>query len=162
MPFRFWRRIRLAPGVTLNLSKSMASLSVGPQGAKYTISPRGNRATAGLTGTGLFYTVHDRKRADRDGAAPAPKVAEQDRLTLGFFQRLFTPAEEKRFVDGIRALNEGDQDTALTALEEARDLLDAAWMAGLIRLRREEFDAAKAHFEHALSRLADLGALFVK
>ena len=45
MPFRFWRRIRLAPGVTLNLSKSTASLSLGPRGAKYTISPRGNRAT---------------------------------------------------------------------------------------------------------------------
>jgi len=62
MAFRFWRRIRLAPGVTLNLSKSMASLSLGPRGAKYTISPHGNRMTAGLTGTGLFYTVHDSKR----------------------------------------------------------------------------------------------------
>ena len=50
MPFRFWRRIRLAPGVTLNLSKSTASLSLGPRGAKYTISPRGSRATAGLPG----------------------------------------------------------------------------------------------------------------
>jgi len=54
MSFRFWRRIHLASGVTLNLSKSIASLSLGPRGAKYTISPRGNRATAGLTGTGLF------------------------------------------------------------------------------------------------------------
>ena len=57
MSFRFWRRVRLAPGVTLNLSKSTASLSFGPPGAKYTISPRGNRATAGIPGTGLFYTV---------------------------------------------------------------------------------------------------------
>lgn len=162
MAFRFWRRIRIAPGVTLNLSKSTASLSVGPQGAKYTISPHGNRATVGLTGTGLFYTVHDRERAGRGGAAPAPEVAAQDRLTLGFFQRLFTPADEKRFVDGLRALNEGDQEAALAALEEARDLLDAAWMAGLIRLRREEFDDSKDHFDHALDRLADLGALFEK
>lgn len=162
MSFRFWRRIRLAPGVTLNLSKSTASLSLGPRGAKYTISPRGNRATVGIPGTGLFYTVHDRKRAGRGGAAPAPQLAEQDRLTLGFFQRLFTPAEEKRFVDGIRALNEGDQETALAALEEARDLPDAAWMAGMIRLRREELDRAKAHFHHALDRLDDLGALFGK
>lgn len=51
MSFRFWRRVGLAPGVTLNLSKSMASLSFGPPGAKYTISPNGNRATADLTGT---------------------------------------------------------------------------------------------------------------
>ncbi|HDR28741.1 DUF4236 domain-containing protein [Rhodovulum sp.] len=162
MPFRFWRRIRLAPGVTLNLSKSNASLSFGPRGAKYTISPRGNRATAGLPGTGLFYTVHDRQRAGRGGAAPAPKVPQRDRLKLGFVQRLTTPAEEKRFIDGIRALNDGDQDAAVAALEEARDLPDAAWMAGMIRLRREELDRARAHFEHALARLSDLGRLFGK
>ena len=162
MAFRFWRRVRLAPGVTLNLSKSTASLSLGPRGSKYTISPRGNRATAGLPGTGLFYTVHDRKRSGRGGAAPAPRVAQRDRLKLGFFQRLMTPAEEKRFIDGIRALDEGDQDAALSALEDARHLLDAAWMAGMIRLRREEFDHAKAHFQYALNRPADLGRLFAK
>ncbi len=162
MAFRFWRRVRLAPGVTLNLSKSNASLSFGPRGAKYTISPRGNRATAGLPGTGLFYTVHDRQRAGRSEAAPAPSVPQRDRLKLGFFQRLMTPAEEKRFIDGIRALNDGDQDAALTALEEAGDLPDAAWMAGMIRLRREELDRARAHFEHALVRLGDLGTLFAK
>jgi tetratricopeptide (TPR) repeat protein len=162
MAFRFWRRVRLAPGVTLNLSKSNASLSFGPRGAKYTISPRGNRATAGLPGTGLFYTVHDRKRAGRGGPAPLPSVPQRDRLKLGFFQRLMTPAEEKRFIDGIRALNDGDQDGALAALEDAGDLPDAAWMAGMIRLRREEFDRARAHFEHALARLGDLGGLFAK
>lgn len=162
MPFRFWRRIRLAPGVTLNLSKSTASLSLGPRGAKYTISPRGNRATAGLPGTGLFYTVHDRKRAGRGGAAPASRVPPRDRLKLGFFQRLMTPADERHFVDGIRALNEGDDDAALATLEEAGDLADAAWMAGMIRLRREEPDAAKAHFRRALDRLDDLGTLFEK
>lgn len=162
MAFRFWRRVRLAPGVTLNLSKSTASLSFGPRGAKYTISPNGNRATAGLPGTGLFYTVHDRQRAGRGGAAPAPSVPQRNRLRLGFFQRLMTPAEEKRFIDGIRALNDGDQDAALAALEEAGDLPDAAWMAGMIRLRLEELDGAKAHFEHALARLNDLGKLFTK
>jgi tetratricopeptide (TPR) repeat protein len=162
MSFRFWRRVRLAPGVTLNLSKSMASLSFGPPGAKYTISPNGNRMTAGLTGTGLFYTVHDSKRAERGGAAPAPAVPQRDRLKLGFFQRLMTPADERRFIDGIRALNDGDQDAALTALEEVGDLPDAAWMAGMICLRREEFDRAEAHFQHALGMLNDLGTLFAK
>lgn len=63
MSLRFWQRIRLAPGVTLNLSKSTASLSFGPRGAKYTVSPRGNRATLGLPGSGLFYTIQDRKGA---------------------------------------------------------------------------------------------------
>lgn len=162
MSFRFWRRIRLAPGVTLNLSKSTASLSVGPRGAKYTISPRGNRATAGLTGTGLFYTVHDRKRTECGDAVPAPSVPQRDRLKLGFFQRLVTPAEEKHFVEGLSALNDGNQDAALTALEKAVHLPDAAWMAGMIRLRRENFEPATAHFQAALSGLGDLGALFEK
>jgi hypothetical protein len=51
--FRFRRRVRLVRGVTFNLSKLMAWLSVGPQGAKFTLSQRANRATAGITGTGL-------------------------------------------------------------------------------------------------------------
>jgi hypothetical protein len=75
MSFRFWRRIRVAPGVTLNLSKSTASLSLGPRGAKYTISPRGNRVTAGLPGTGLFYTVQAPRRPL---AAHAPPVARRE------------------------------------------------------------------------------------
>ena len=162
MAFRFWRRVSLAPGVTLNLSKSTASLSFGPRGAKYTISPRGNRITAGLPGTGLFYTVHDRKRARRGGPAPARAVQRRDRLTLGFFQRLFTPGAERNFIDGLRALNGGDQDAALAALEHAGSLPDASWMAGMIRLRREEFDRATAHFQTALGGLENLGALFAK
>ncbi|MBM2323224.1 DUF4236 domain-containing protein [Marivita cryptomonadis] len=63
MSLRFWQRIRLAPGVTLNLSKSTASLSFGPRGAKYTVSPRGNRATLGLPGTGLLHHPGPQGRA---------------------------------------------------------------------------------------------------
>jgi len=44
MSFRFWRRIKIAPGVTLNLSKSGGSLSLGPRGAKFTVGSRGKRA----------------------------------------------------------------------------------------------------------------------
>lgn len=50
----------------------------------------------------------------------------------------------------------------MTALDEAYELPDAAWMAGMIRLRLEELDRAKANFEHALARLDDLGKLFTK
>jgi tetratricopeptide (TPR) repeat protein len=159
MSFRFWRRIRIAPGVTLNLSKSTASLSFGPRGAKYTVSPRGNRVTAGLPGTGLFYTVHEPRRAS---AMNAPKVAQRDRLNLGFFQRLFTPAEERALVDGLKALNAGDEGAALAAFEKATGLPDAAWMAGMLRLRREEFGLAGRHLAVALAGLDRLGGLFDK
>lgn len=159
MPFRFWRRFRLAPGVTLNLSKSSASLSFGPRGARYTISPRGNRITAGIAGTGLFYTVHAPRRAS---AASAPKAARRQGLSLGFFQRLFTPANERGLVDGLKALSAADETGALTAFERVTDLADAAWMAGMLRLKREEFRCARRHLEAALGRLDRLGRLLEK
>ena len=56
MPFRFWRRVKIAPGVTLNLSRSGTSVSLGPRGAKTTIGHGRVRQTVGLPGTGLFYT----------------------------------------------------------------------------------------------------------
>jgi hypothetical protein len=56
MTLRFWRRVRLAPGLRLNLSKSGASVSVGRRGAWLTSGPRGQRVTVGATGTGLFWT----------------------------------------------------------------------------------------------------------
>lgn len=162
MSFRFWRRIRIAPGVTVNLSKSTASLSFGPRGAKYTISPKGNRATVGLPGTGLFYTVHDRQRRASEEAPPAPRIPQRDRLSLSFFQRLVTPSAEKRFIDGVRALHAQDLDGALVALEEALTLPDAAWMAGMLRLKREDFDAATMHFQRVLDQIDTLGTLFSK
>jgi hypothetical protein len=69
-------------------------------------APGGNRATLGLPGTGLFYTIQDRKAA-------RAATQTRDKLSLGFFRRLVTPPEEKALVDGLRALNEGDEDAAL-------------------------------------------------
>jgi hypothetical protein len=56
MPLRFFRRVRLAPGLRINFGKSGASLSVGRKGMWLTAGPRGRRATVGLPGTGLFWT----------------------------------------------------------------------------------------------------------
>jgi hypothetical protein len=53
---RAWRRVRLAPGLTINLSKSGPSVSVGPRGSKVTFSRRGVRETVGVPGTGLYAT----------------------------------------------------------------------------------------------------------
>ena len=102
---RFWRRIKIAPGLTLNLSKSGGSLSFGPRGAKYTVGPRGRRATVGIPGTGLFYTqtASGGRRGGsgrRAKSVPAPVVPAEERLTLGFFKRLVTPAGERAFVEG--------------------------------------------------------------
>jgi hypothetical protein len=70
-------------------------------------------------------------------------VPKNNRLQLGFFQRLRTPTKEQKFVDGIHAMNDGDTETALTALETAAEHPDAAWMAGMLRLKQEQFNEAK-------------------
>ena len=62
---RFFRRIRIAPGLRLNLSKRGASVSIGRRGAWYTIGPRGQRMTVGAPGTGLFWTEHSRASGRR-------------------------------------------------------------------------------------------------
>ncbi len=56
MALNFRRRIRLARGVHLNLSKSGASLSAGVRGATVNVSSRGLRTTLSAPGTGVSYT----------------------------------------------------------------------------------------------------------
>ncbi|WP_075878622.1 DUF4236 domain-containing protein [Vreelandella massiliensis] len=64
MAFRFQRRITLAPGVRLNVSKRGIGFSVGPRGASVSVGPSGVHAHAGIPGTGLAYhTKLDRKRS---------------------------------------------------------------------------------------------------
>jgi hypothetical protein len=59
--WRFQRRKKLVPGVTLNLSKRGAGVSVGPRGARASLGPRGLTATLTLLGTGLSYVCRRRR-----------------------------------------------------------------------------------------------------
>ncbi len=170
MSFRFWRRVRVAPGITLNLSKSAASLSFGPRGAKYTMGTAGTRATAGIPGTGLFYTVQNpgkAKRARGRGAgnseAPdAPPVPLADRLDLGFFQRLVVPAKEEALVDGWRALTQDEEAEALKQFERAAHLADGAYMAGFLQLKRDALEPAEQHLKRVYEQRKELGRYFKK
>ena len=62
MGFRFYRRVKILPGITLNFSKSGVSTSVGVRGAKLTFGKNGRRATVGLPGTGISYTAYQKKK----------------------------------------------------------------------------------------------------
>ena len=56
-------RIRVAPGINLNLSRRGAGVSVGPRGAKLSVGRRGTWATLSLLGTGLSYAWKLSKRS---------------------------------------------------------------------------------------------------
>jgi hypothetical protein len=53
MGFRFSKRIRIAPGVRINLSKGTPSLSFGGPGLTMNVCKRGTKATVGLPGNGI-------------------------------------------------------------------------------------------------------------
>ena len=71
MPFRFYRRVPIIPGVRLNLSKRGASVSLGGPGAHVTFGRQGVRQTVGIPGTGVYYTHLDRPGQPSRPAAPA-------------------------------------------------------------------------------------------
>ena len=56
MGFRFQRRIKIMPGVTLNVGKRGVSTSIGRRGAHITFGQNGVRTTVGIPGTGISYT----------------------------------------------------------------------------------------------------------
>ncbi len=58
MGLRFQKRIRILPGVYINLSKSGVSASLGGHGATVNLGHTGKRMiTLGIPGTGLSYRV---------------------------------------------------------------------------------------------------------
>ena len=54
MAWSYRKKIKIAPGVSLNFSKSGISTSIGPRGAKVTIGPKGTYLHTGIPGTGLY------------------------------------------------------------------------------------------------------------
>jgi len=56
MAFRFQKRIKIAPGVRLNVSKSGVSTSLGGRGGTVNLSSKGVRTTVGIPGTGLSWS----------------------------------------------------------------------------------------------------------
>jgi hypothetical protein len=68
MGLRFRRRIRIAPGLRLNLSKSGPGISLGGPGASLSFGPQGPHIHAGIPGTGIHYRE---KLPRRGGRRPA-------------------------------------------------------------------------------------------
>jgi len=174
MAFRFWRRVRIAKGVTLNFSKGGVSASFGPRGAKYTVGRRGQRATVGLPGTGLFYTTHSSSssrsakktvstRNSASGQTPAPSChLVSDRLTPGFFKRLMIPKDELQFIEGLKEFTAGHHRKASSLLKECLQIPDAAYVCGFLALNDKDLELAERAFKAALAQHGELGRRMAK
>lgn len=62
MGWRFQRRRRILPGVSLNVGKRSGSLSFGRRGARANVGPRRVGATLTLVGSGLAYVWRRRRK----------------------------------------------------------------------------------------------------
>ena len=209
---RFGRRLKIGPGVYVNISKSGLSLSVGPRGAKLNIGRRGPRVTLGIPGTGLSYVIQGggKKRRAAGGASsgvpdPAPSLGLPGLLaplfggqpaapppspapttTRSGKQRsaasavppadtppapasitvptpgFLAPAVEKRFAQGLRALVDGDSDTAIERFQQAVELdegerhLSDDFMAGVALLGAGHFQEAISYLEHVVESETEL------
>jgi tetratricopeptide (TPR) repeat protein len=170
MGMRFWRRVKIAPGLTLNLSKSGASLSLGVRGAHITAGTSGKRATVGIPGTGLFYTTVIKDK-DLSGSADRQPFSNsssenfsnpQQRLTLSFFQRMVINDDEESLVDGCKLLVTGKEKEAIQVLQKAAHIPDAAYLAGFMELKYGELEQAEKHLLSASRNYSQLGHYFNK
>ena len=96
MGFQFQKRIKLLPGVTLNLSKKGISTSVGVKGARVTVGHGQTRTTVGLPGTGLSHSQVKSNKTTSPPIESKPEEAEDDSKNLfigiGFIVSLFAIA----------------------------------------------------------------------
>ncbi|TVQ11074.1 MAG: DUF4236 domain-containing protein [Balneolaceae bacterium] len=162
MSFRFFRRVRIAPGLGMNFSKTGMSVSLGGSLARFTTGTSGSRFTARPGIPGLFYT---KKLASpqprRDGYIETSGLEGViSRLNPGFVSGLFLPAEEKAFLEGLRLLLEGSESESFEKLLECYTLPDAAFLLGFLFMKFENYDDAVKAFLHALHRKDELGSLY--
>ena len=75
--FRFWKRINIFSGLSLNLGKKGISFSIGAKGLRFTKGVTGSRITTGIPNTGISYT-HKLK----DNSTPIEKDAMTDKFSL--------------------------------------------------------------------------------
>jgi tetratricopeptide (TPR) repeat protein len=181
MGFRFFKRVGLAKGVSLNLSKSGGSVSLGPRGAKLTLGPQGARVSLGIPGTGLYYTTNfslgrlgkmfglgssDPQPSEssetptttaQPTTAPAPAEIENAQTTKATLEQLTVPDDQKALADGCKALADGDEDAAFTYLQQATHLADGAFLAGVLALKREKYTDAVRYLTIAVDKESELG-----
>ena len=163
MAFRFLRRFKIAPGLTLNLSKSGVSFSMGVKGAKYTVGSRGQHISLGIPGSGLFFTRKiARKSATTPPNIPSSTVVPPSTISPDFLVGNGQSTEEQAILGAWQELLHHNEDKALAYLLNALNLADGAFAAGILFLRKGNYDEAERVLKLALNNSADLNKSFLK
>lgn len=183
MGFRFFKRMNILPGVTLNLSKGGGSVSIGPQGAKLTFGASGARATVGLPGTGLFYTTKlslkklgelfggssdtevqetVKKGTSLSKKKPQGELAQPEQRMPDFFEQPVLSDDEKELAAGCQALAAGNKAAALGHFSQATALADGAFLAGCMALEKKDVPGAIRYLTMAAQQEKELGQCLLR
>lgn len=94
MAIKFRKRIKIAPGLHVNIGKKSASVSIGKPGYTVNVGKNGVKETISAPGTGLSYEVRHSKlrpNAAVDERAPeAQAKSSQSNAWLGWFLIIVT------------------------------------------------------------------------
>ena len=86
MSFRFQKRIKILPGLRLNVSKTGISWTVGTRGASVTARDGKLTGNVGIPGTGLSYRkrldLPSQDQVDQDQPRPRPATSTPSWLVL--------------------------------------------------------------------------------
>ena len=174
MGFRFYRRVKVLPGVYLNMGKQGASMSFGPRGLKTTIGSKGVRHSFGIPGTGLSYQTpyqkigggssrqNTRKKISSEEAAGISVQNDYQKLNLGFFAKLTCPKEEKELAQGVQSFLLQDYASAEKHLQQAHGYADGAFTLGCVYLNTGRFTEADRMFSQAEKTPEQIGVFFKK
>lgn len=180
MGFRFFKRMNVLPGVTLNLSKSGGSFSVGPRGARLTVGPQGARVSLGLPGTGLYYTTNfslskirkffgkgtetaeaaetgETAATETPASTKAAPPQQSEQVTPDDIEKMSVPEDQKPLAAGCQALAKGDEDAAFTQFQQAAHLADGAFLAGVLALKKGQLAEATQYLTAAAGKEQELG-----
>ncbi|MGI6120495.1 MAG: DUF4236 domain-containing protein [Desulfosporosinus sp.] len=162
MGFRFFKRVNILPGVSMNFSKSGPSFSFGPRGMKYTVGAKGSRTTFGIPGTGLYYTTtnsHKRKPGGTQANSQRPGTQQpvSNNVNLGFFHRLLLSPQEKQLLNGLNAFAAGNNDAAFQFFQQGSALPDCAFMCGFLALGRDDYRTAEVYLQQCQANIGELG-----
>ncbi len=106
MGWRFRKRIKILPGIYLNVSKSGLGLNVGPKGSNITFSSKGTYLNTGIPGSGIY-------RRDRISKSSSPADNLQNNISKEKTDILY-PQSPNIHITNIKTkkqphLNHGDQ-----------------------------------------------------
>lgn len=85
MGWRFQKRLRVIPGITLNLSRKGVSTSIGTRGARVTFGHGQTRGTFGIPGTGLSHTTVVPNKPAQQQEQTGIRWGLLFKIALGFF-----------------------------------------------------------------------------